>query len=124
MTSKTLKAILEDEYYSQLPIKFRKEFMTKTTIELLEILETMTCRTYVEETYGKYVQAEQEDYRKYNLIRYEVLFRLGLIDMGDTIALIQHMFSEIEEKLKAFMKEHKNHRHRGLLGTYSEKPVY
>lgn len=124
MISKALKAILEDEYYSQLPTKFRKEFMTKTTIELLEILESMTCRTYVEDTYGKYVQTEQEDYRKYNLIRYEVLFRLGLIDMGDTIALVQHMFSEIEEKLQAFMNKHKNHRHRGLLGTYSEKPVY
>lgn len=124
MTNKELKAILDDGYYSHLPSKFRKEFMDKTTIDLLKILEKMTTRKYVEETYGKYVEAEQDDYRKYELIRYEVLFRLGLIDMGDTIAFVTYMFNEVEEQLKAFMKEHKNHRHRGLLGTYTEKPVY
>ncbi|GAH32619.1 unnamed protein product [marine sediment metagenome] len=124
MTNKELKAILDTGYYSHIPSKFRKEFMTKTTIELLEILEKMTTRSYVEETYGKYVQDEQDDYRHFTLIRYEVLFRLGLIDMGDTIAFVQHMFNEVDEKLKEFMKEHKNHRHRGLLGTYTEKPVY
>jgi len=124
LVTKELKAILEDEYYSQLPTKFRKEFMEKTTIELLEILESMTSRTYVEEKYGKYVQAEQENYQKYELIRYEVLFRLGLIDMDDSIALIKHMVAEVDEKLQAFIKEHKNHRHRGLMGTYTEKPVY
>ena len=124
MVSKELKAILDDEFYSHLPTTFRKEFMEKSTIDLLKILEKMTTRTYVEETHGKYVQAEQDDYRQYTLIRYEVLFRLGLIDMGDTIALVQYMFDEVEKKLNDFIQENKNHRHRGLLGTYTEKPVY
>jgi len=121
---KALKALLENDCYSHLPTKFRKEFMEKTTTDLLQILENMTTRAYVEEKYGDFVDDSQEDHLQYEMIRYEVLFRLGLIDQGDIIALVKTYVNELEEKLKEFMHEHKNHRHKSILGTYSEKPVY
>ena len=125
MVSKSVKALLDDKYYSHISVAVQKEFIKKSTIDLLKILEKMTTRTYVESKYGDYVEDEHgEEYRRYEAIRYIVLQRLGLIDQGDIIAVINTHFGELEKKIEDQIKMNKNHRHRGLMGTYTEKPVY
>jgi len=116
----------EKEFYD-VPQEIRKKYMNKTTVELLDILDSFSERNWIEEEkkHNSYLEdsIKSGKYDEYQLVLLEVLQRLELVKGYDVLRIIYSQIAGLEDKIDELDKRFKNHRH-DKDKNYTEKPIW
>ena len=116
--SKHGEALFNDEYYSTLKQEKIWEYKDLSILDLIKRIEELEIVTVVD---GEYVDRVSKDYKESENLNLELLTRLELWRGSDTLYVFKMYLEEQQKKIDELERIFKSHRHKTVLGTYSEK---
>lgn len=92
--------------------------------KIVEVLTLPELLKFYDETIDRHEDGKILDRKKYELYRREIWNRLSIASRRDITNLVFELHNEIDKQLTELKNQFKNHRHRTIMGLYTEKPNY